>query len=179
MEKAVFLAPKPKLCIVIDENRMLSQKTIFKLTDQKMMGLNFRVFPDLEGVSTISSKSKLTFKRDLDGITVPHKELNCLDCDNTKKCAQCEKKPEMKCSICEMARSFRKCIRKNPKLFIIPPIAKNSNDFLKRFWLYASLSRKRFHLNDLKKLKSFSYNLINQQHFISNFALLKILTLMR
>ena len=115
MEKAVFLASKLKFCIVIDENSMLSQNANSKVSDQNMIGLNFKVFLDLERVSTISSKSKLNFKRDLYGIKLPHKELDCIDCDNTKKCAQCEKKPNMNCFNFEVAKSRKKCMRKTPQ----------------------------------------------------------------
>ena len=42
----LFLAPKIKYCIVIDENGVLSQKTTFKGYDQNMVGLNFKTFSD-------------------------------------------------------------------------------------------------------------------------------------
>ena len=44
----LFLAPKIKHCIVIEENGILSQGTIFRGYDQIMVGLNFKDFPDLE-----------------------------------------------------------------------------------------------------------------------------------
>ena len=54
----MFLAPKIKYCIVIDENGMISQKTTFKGYDQSTVGLNSKEFLDLERVGTILGKSK-------------------------------------------------------------------------------------------------------------------------
>ena len=42
----LFLALKIKYCIIIDESDILSQKTIFKVYDQNMVGINFKNFLD-------------------------------------------------------------------------------------------------------------------------------------
>ena len=55
----LFLAPKKKYCIVMNENGILSQKTTFKGYDQNMVGLNFKDFLDLERSDTILRESKL------------------------------------------------------------------------------------------------------------------------
>ena len=57
----LFLAPKIKCCIIIDEKGILLQKTTFKGYDQNMVGLNFKDFLDLEKGDTILGKSKLNF----------------------------------------------------------------------------------------------------------------------
>ena len=54
----LFLAPKIKYCIVVDENGILSQKTTFKGYDQKLVGLNFKDFLDLERGVTILDKNQ-------------------------------------------------------------------------------------------------------------------------
>ena len=69
----LFLAPKIKYCIVIDENGILSQKTNFKGYDQNMVGLNSKDFLDLERGDTFVGKSKLNWKRGLHGIKIPHR----------------------------------------------------------------------------------------------------------
>ena len=58
----MFLAPKIKFCIVIDEIGILSQKTTFKAYDQIMVGLSFKDFLDLERGGTIFGKPKLNWK---------------------------------------------------------------------------------------------------------------------
>ena len=59
----LFLAPKNKYCIVMNENGILSQKTTFKGYDQNMVGLNFKDFLDLERGDTILGESKLKWKK--------------------------------------------------------------------------------------------------------------------
>ena len=54
----LFLAPKIKYCIVVDENGILSQKTTFKGYDQFMVGLNFKDFLDLDRGDTILDKNQ-------------------------------------------------------------------------------------------------------------------------
>ena len=93
----LFLAPKIKYCIAIDENGILSQKTTFKGYDQNMVGLNFKDFLDLERGDTILGKSKLNWKRDLHGVKIPHRVFQCPQCDNDKICKECEISPKMNC----------------------------------------------------------------------------------
>ena len=44
----LFLAPKVKYCIVIDENGILSQKTTFKGFNQDIRNITFKDFLNLE-----------------------------------------------------------------------------------------------------------------------------------
>ena len=55
----LFLAPKIKYCIVIDENGILSQKTIFEGFNQIMNNKTFKDFLDLEQGKTLKNVSKL------------------------------------------------------------------------------------------------------------------------
>ena len=108
----MFLAPKIKYCIVIDENGKLSQKTTFKGYDQKMVGLNFKVFLDLEKSDTILGISKLNWKRYLHGVRIPHRLFQCPQCDKDKICKQCEISPEMICFECENVKACRSCLKR-------------------------------------------------------------------
>ena len=54
------------------------------------MGLNFKNLRDLESGETIPSKSKLNWKRKLHAVKVTHRLFQCLECDNTEICKQCE-----------------------------------------------------------------------------------------
>ena len=67
----LFLAPKIKYCIVIDENGILSPKTTFKRYDQNMVRLIFKEFLDLERGDIILGKSKPNWKSDLLGVKIP------------------------------------------------------------------------------------------------------------
>ena len=62
-----------------------------------MVGLNFKDFPNLGNGKTISSESKLKWKRYLHGVKVRHREFHYPQCDNDKICKQCEISPKMKC----------------------------------------------------------------------------------
>ena len=68
-----FLAPKIKFCIGIDEVGILSQKTTFKVSDQNMVGLNFKDFLDLEKGDTILGNSKLNWKRGSHIVKILHR----------------------------------------------------------------------------------------------------------
>ena len=107
-----FLAPKIKYCIVIDENGILSQKTTFKGYDENMVGLNFKDFLDLERGDTILGKSKLNWKRDLHGVKILHRILQCQQSDNDKICEGCEISPKMNCFECEVEKACRNCLKR-------------------------------------------------------------------
>ena len=108
----LFLAPKIKYCIVMDETGILSQKTTFKGYDQNMVGLNYKVFLDLERCDTILGESKLIWKRDLHGVKILHRVFQCPQCDNDRICKQCEISPKMICFECEVVKVCKTCLNK-------------------------------------------------------------------
>ena len=108
----MFLAPKIKYCIVIDENGILSQKTTFKGYDQNMVGLNFKDFLDLEKGDTILGKSKLNWKRELQGIKIPHRIYQCPQCDDDKICKECEISPKVNGFNCEVNKACKSCLNR-------------------------------------------------------------------
>ena len=108
----LFLAPKIKYCIVIDENGILSQKTTFKGYDQNMVRLNFKDFLDLDRGDIILGKSKLNWKRDLHGVKVPQRIFQCPQCDNDKICKQCEVSLKINCFECEVVKACRSCLNR-------------------------------------------------------------------
>ena len=108
----LFLAPKIKNCIVVDENGILSQKTAFKGYDQNMVGLIFKGFLDLERGDSISAKSKVNWKRDRHGIKILHRVFQCPRCDNDKVCKQCDVSPKMNCFECEIVKSCTSCLNR-------------------------------------------------------------------
>ena len=112
----MFLAPKVKYCIVIDENGILSQKVTFKGLNQDIRNITFRGFLNLEQGKTLKSISKLKWKRELAGIKIPHRKVGCENCDASKKCVGCEIKPEMNCFISEISKSCQDCSSKITRL---------------------------------------------------------------
>ena len=80
-----FLAPKVKYCFVIDENGVLSQKTTFKGFNQNINIITFKDLLDLREGKTLENRSKLNWKRELAGIKIPRRILNCENCDESKK----------------------------------------------------------------------------------------------
>ena len=73
----LFLAPKVKYCIVIDECGVLSQKTTFKVYNQNINNIKFTDFLDLEQGKTLTKISKLKWKRELTGVKIPHRKIGC------------------------------------------------------------------------------------------------------
>ena len=116
----LFLAPKVKNCIVIDENGIISQKTTFKGFNQNINNITFEDFLDLERGKALKNISKLKWKRELAGIKIPYRKVDCENCDASNKCVGCEIKPEMNCFNCEISKSCKDCLSK------ITPIAEYS-----------------------------------------------------
>ena len=108
----LFLAPKVKYCIIIDENGILSQKTTFKGYNQNIKNITFEDFLDLEQGKTLKNISKLKWKRELAGIKITHRKPGCENCNESKKCIDCDIKPEMNCFNCEISKSCQDCLSK-------------------------------------------------------------------
>ena len=112
----IFLAPKVKSCIIINECGVLSQKSTFKGFNQNINNITFIDFLDLEQGKTLKNVSKLKWKRELGGIKIPHPKVCCENCDESKKCVDCEIKPEMNCFNCEISKSCHDCLSKIPRM---------------------------------------------------------------
>ena len=48
--------------------------------------------------------------RTFEGVEIPQRKQDCLDCDNGKNCSDCVIKPKMNCFNCEMERAFKSCL---------------------------------------------------------------------
>ena len=103
----LFLAPKVKYFIIIDENGVFNRKTTFKGYNQNIKNITFKDFLNLEQGKTLRNISKLEWKRELGGIKIPHRRLGCENCDESRKCLNCELKPEMNCFNCEIKKLSR------------------------------------------------------------------------
>ena len=69
----LFVCSEVKFYKVIEEMGFFGEKTTFKGYDQEISGVSFKDFLDLERGQTIHKKSKLRWKRELQGIKVPHR----------------------------------------------------------------------------------------------------------
>ena len=112
----LFLAPKVKYCIIIDENGVLNQKTTFKGYNQNIKNITFKDFLDLEQGKALRNISKLKWERELGGIKIPHRRLGCENCDESRKCLNCELKQEMNCFNCEISKSCQDCLNKKTRI---------------------------------------------------------------
>ena len=91
---------------------MLSQKTTFKGYNQIINNITFKDFLDVEQNKTIKNISKLKWKQELSGIKIPHRKVDRINCDERKKCSDCETKPKMNCFNCEISKSCQDCLSK-------------------------------------------------------------------
>ena len=89
---ALFLAPKVKNSIVFNECGVLSTKSTFKGFNQNINNITFENFLDMEQGNTLKNIPKPKWKCKLAGIKIPHRKVGCENCDNSKKCVDCEKK---------------------------------------------------------------------------------------
>ena len=101
----LFLAPKIKYCIVIDDNGLLQQKVTFKGRDREISKIGFKDFLIMEKGLIVRNTSKLNWKRDLLGVKVPHRVINCENCQNNEMCRSCIIDPKLNCFDCEISRS--------------------------------------------------------------------------
>ena len=59
---------------------------------------------------TVSGRFSIDWTKTFEGIKIPHRKQNCLDCNNQKLCNDCVIKPKMNCFNCEMERSCKSCL---------------------------------------------------------------------
>ena len=96
---AWFLYPKIKYYLVIDDFGVLSSKGNFKgySEEHKMIKLDESI--SLSRGGTVSGGFSIELSKTFKRIKMPHRKQNCLDCDNTKLCSDCVKKPKMNFSV--------------------------------------------------------------------------------
>ena len=69
-------------------------------------------FISLSEGKTVSDRFSIDWVETFEGIKIPHRKQNCLDCDNGKNCSDCFIKPEMKCFYCEAKRTCETCLER-------------------------------------------------------------------
>ena len=74
-----------------EEHRMIKLDEFLSLSERK----------------TASVRFSIDMTKTFEGIKIPHRKQNCLDCDNVKICSGCVTKPKMNCFNCEMERACK------------------------------------------------------------------------
>ena len=89
----LFLAPKIKYCLTIDEYGIISEYKTFKgFTDSKRLFDRSQYFEMLKG-NTVHAKLLLSWKRSFEsGIIIPKKLRYCTQCKENLICDDCDKK---------------------------------------------------------------------------------------
>ena len=57
----------------------------------------------------------MKWKRELAGIKISHRKLNCENCDEIKLCGSCVIKPEINCFKWEISKSCEVCLSKSTR----------------------------------------------------------------
>ena len=108
----LFLAPKVKYCIIIDQFGVISAKTTFKGYNQNINAITFKDYLNLERGQSIINRSKLKWKRDITGVQIPHRKINCNQCNESNCCESCQRQPKMNCLHCELTESCKECLNR-------------------------------------------------------------------
>ena len=107
---AWFLAPKIKYFLVIDDFVIISAKRTFKGYSEEHRMIKLEEYISLAQGKTVSGRFSIDWTKTFEGIKIPHRKQNCLECDNTKVCNDCVIKPKKNCFHCEMERSCKSCL---------------------------------------------------------------------
>ena len=107
---AWFLAPKIKYCLVIVDFGFISAKRTFKGYSEEHRMIKLEEYISSSEGKTASGRFSFDWTKTFEGIKIPHRKQDCLDCDNSKICTDCVIKPKMNCFNCEMEKSCKSCL---------------------------------------------------------------------
>ena len=107
---AWFLAPKIKYCLVIDDFGVILAKKTFKGYSEEHRMIKLDEYISISEGKTVLGRFSIDWTKTFEGIKIPHRKQDCLDCDNRKICNDCVIKPRMNCFNCEMERACKVCL---------------------------------------------------------------------
>ena len=81
---AWFLAPKIKYCLVIDDFGIISAKRTFKGYSEEHRKIKLNEYISLSEGKTVSGRFSIDWTKTFEGIQIPHRKQNCVDCNNKK-----------------------------------------------------------------------------------------------
>ena len=82
---AWFLDPKIKYCLVIDDFAVISAKRTFKGYSEEHRMIKLNEYISLSDGNTTSGRFSIDWVELFEGIKIPHRKQDCLDCDKGKK----------------------------------------------------------------------------------------------
>ena len=107
--KALFLGPKIKYCLVIDDGGYLCEKINFKGLEKGSSNIKYDDFVNLARGRSISNVSMKKWEKKLDGIRIPHRRHGCNNCDESLFCDRCQDTVVLNCHECEKLRACKEC----------------------------------------------------------------------
>ena len=107
---AWFLAPTLKYCLVIDDFGAYSAKRNFKGYSEEQRMIKLGEYMTLSERKSVSGRVSIDWTKIFEGIKIPQRKKDCLECNNGKICSDCVKKPKKNCFNCEMERACKTCL---------------------------------------------------------------------
>ena len=96
--------------MVIDDFGIISAKRTFKGYSEEHRMIKLNEYISLSEGKTVSGRFSIDWTKTFEGIKIPHRKQDCVECDNRRKCGDCVIKPKMKCFNCEMEKSCKNCL---------------------------------------------------------------------
>ena len=107
--KALFLGPKMKYCLVIDDGGYICEKITFKGLEKGSSNIKYNDFVEIARGKTITNVSKKKWEKKLDGIRIPHRRHDCDKCNENVFCDRCQDEVVLNCYECDKLRACESC----------------------------------------------------------------------
>ena len=89
---ALFLAPKIKYCLIINKYGIIDEKKCFKGFKDVSDKLDRKEYFKMADGDNLIAKVPLSWKKSFSqGVIIPHKMRNCVDCKNDSLCDNCDR----------------------------------------------------------------------------------------
>ena len=89
---------------------MNSAKRSFKGCREEHKMIKLEKLISLSDGKTVSGRFSSEWTKTFEGIKIPHRKQDCLDCGNRKNCSDCVIKPKMNCFNCKVDRTCESCL---------------------------------------------------------------------
>ena len=87
----LFLAPKIKYCLIISNYGLIDEKKCFKGFTNVSDNLNRKEYSKMADGDNLIAKVPLSWKKSFSqGVVIPHKMRNCIDCKKDILCDRCD-----------------------------------------------------------------------------------------
>ena len=99
-----------KALLVIDDFGVIPAKITFEGYTEEHRMIKLNEFISLSEAKTISGRFSIDWTKTIEGIKIPHRKQDCLDCDNKKLCSNFVIEPKMNCFNCKTERACKSCL---------------------------------------------------------------------